>query len=711
MSTLKTLIRFNYQDGVDPQGGLIPDATGNLFGTTVKGGKYGYGTVFEIPYTGGNYASTPTILFSFNYKNGAYSHAGLIADAAGNLFGTTAGGALYYGTVFEVAKTAGGYASTPTTLVSFNDTNGSYPYAALIADAAGNLFGTTYQGGTYGDGTVFEVAKTAGGYASTPTTLISFDGKAGAQPNGSLIFDAAGNLFGTAVSGGETGDGTVFEIAKTGGGHAKEPILLVSFNGTNGRDPTGSLIADAVGNLFGTTALGGANGYGTVFEITKTAGHYASTPTTLVSFNGTNGQSPTGSLIADGAGNLFGMTYAGGAYGYGPYGNGYGTVFEIAKTAGGYASTPTTVLNFTDSPDGANPLGGLIADTAGNLFGTTTLGGANGGGTVFELSDTGFIVPCYLRGTKIATPTGERPVENLAQGDLVLTACGKARPIVWIGAREIDCARHRRDLYVSPDHAMLLDGNLIPARLLCNGATIRQQSVRHVQYFHVELENHDILLAEGATAESYLDTGNRRMFVSGDPSLLLHPELIEANEQVRREAGSCKPLTTVPDQVEPIWQRLAARAEASGYAVSLPAAIADPELRLSAGGREMEPVVANEGKFIFVLPPLTDEVQFLSRAASPSDLRPWLDDRRRLGVSVGRIVLRGELEFAEVPVDSPLLMDGWYDVERDSARMSRWTDGCARLLVPIGTQMIEIHLTGSTEYPAEMVAGARRLVA
>ena len=93
MSTLKTLIRFNYQDGVDPQGGLIPDATGNLFGTTVKGGKYGYGTVFEIPYTGGNYASTPTILFSFNYTNGAYSHAGLIADAAGNLFGTTAGGA------------------------------------------------------------------------------------------------------------------------------------------------------------------------------------------------------------------------------------------------------------------------------------------------------------------------------------------------------------------------------------------------------------------------------------------------------------------------------------------------------------------------------------------------------------------------------------------------------------------------------------------
>jgi uncharacterized repeat protein (TIGR03803 family) len=117
-------------------------------------------------------------LVRFNGTNGAGPHGGLIADADGNLFGTTLdGGANDVGTVFEIAKTAGGYASTPTTLVSFNGTNGAYPYyATVIADANGNLFGTTLEGGAYGDGTVFEIAKTAGGYASAPTTLVSFNG-------------------------------------------------------------------------------------------------------------------------------------------------------------------------------------------------------------------------------------------------------------------------------------------------------------------------------------------------------------------------------------------------------------------------------------------------------------------------------------------------------------------------------------------------------
>ena len=170
--------------------------------------------------------------------------------------------------MFEIAKTASGYASTPTTLVSFNGANGSEPFADLIADSAGDLFGTTYVGGASGLGTVFEIAKTASGYASTPTTLVSFNGTDGAGPVNGLIIDSAGDLFGTTYSGGASGDGTVFEIAKTASGYASTPTTLVSFNGTDGAGPFAGLTADSAGDLFGTTYAGGASGLGTVFEIT-----------------------------------------------------------------------------------------------------------------------------------------------------------------------------------------------------------------------------------------------------------------------------------------------------------------------------------------------------------------------------------------------------------------------------------------------------------
>ena len=175
-----------------------------------------------------------------------------------------------------------------TTLINFNDTDGVGVTADLLADGAGNLFGTATSGGTNSNGTVFEIAKVDGTYAGTPTTLVSFNGTNGGSPFGGLIADAAGSLFGTTLDGGTNDDGTVFEIAKVGGTYASTPTTLVSFNGTNGANPFAGLIADAAGNLFGTTQSGGTNGDGTVFEIANVDGSYASTPTMLVSFNGTN---------------------------------------------------------------------------------------------------------------------------------------------------------------------------------------------------------------------------------------------------------------------------------------------------------------------------------------------------------------------------------------------------------------------------------------
>jgi uncharacterized repeat protein (TIGR03803 family) len=433
-ANLTTLVRFcqtpNCADGAAPNG-LTFDASGNLFGTTANGGADGGGfsggTVFEIIKTTEGYASTPTTLLSFcslpNCADGAAPN-GVTVDANGNVLGTTSeGGANRFtaGTVFEIVKTTDGYASNPTTLVSFcslpNCADGEQPLAGLIADGNGNLFGTTAGGGANGGGTVFEIVKTTDGYASTPTILVSFcslpNCADGSAPTG-LMIDPNGNLFGTTALSGVNSGGTVFEIVKTVDGYASTPTTLVNFcslpNCGDGAQPEAGLIADVNGNLFGTTSGGGANGGGTVFEIVETADGYATTPTTLVSFcslpNCTDGLEPFAGLIADAKGNLFGTTLYGGTGGNSHPGDpeappGGGTVFEIIKTADGYASTPTVLYSFcglANCADGLGP-GSVIADANGNLFGTTS----SGTGTVFELTDTGFVVPVALPPSEVFT--------------------------------------------------------------------------------------------------------------------------------------------------------------------------------------------------------------------------------------------------------------------------------------------------------------------
>jgi uncharacterized repeat protein (TIGR03803 family) len=374
---LTTLVSFGGPDGSRPDCGLIFDATGDLFGTTAYGGPAGVGTVFELADTGSGYAGVPTTLASFTGANGKTPAGGLVADAAGDLFGVTefqSGGG---GTVFEIVKTSDGYASTPTTLVSFTGGDGKLPSGGLIADAAGDLFGVTRGGGSSSYGTVFEIIKTPEGYASKPTALVSFNISDGETPVGGLVADGAGDLFGTTQSGGANGNGTVFEVAKTQGGYANVPTTLVNFDYTDGGSPLGSLVMDAAGDLFGTTYGGGASGDGTVFEVVKTSQGYSSTPTTLVSFNDVNGVRPYAGLIIDAAGNLFGTTLS--------------TVYEIAKTDTGYASAPTILATFTGA-NGGLAEGPLIVDAAGDLFGTTTKGGKHNVGTVFEITHSGYVV-------------------------------------------------------------------------------------------------------------------------------------------------------------------------------------------------------------------------------------------------------------------------------------------------------------------------------
>lgn len=207
---LMTLTSFNGDDGSSPLCGLVSDGQGNLYGTTASGGTNGYGTVFQLT-TGTN--PTLTTLVSFNGANGATPFGGLIADGQGNLYGTTTGsGTRGHGTVFQLTTGAN---PTLTTLATFNGSNGSSPMGGLIADGQGNLYGTTGYGGANGAGTVFQLTT---GANPTFTTLVSFNGDNGATPYAGLIGDAQGNLYGTTTSGGADGIGTVFELSTSGSG-------------------------------------------------------------------------------------------------------------------------------------------------------------------------------------------------------------------------------------------------------------------------------------------------------------------------------------------------------------------------------------------------------------------------------------------------------------------------------------------------------------
>ena len=304
---------------------------------------------------------TLTTLASFNGSNGSGPTSALVADANGNLFGTTyGGGASDSGTLFKIPAGS----NTITTLISFDGTNGALPYGNLLADANGNLFGTTAAGGDYNQGTVFEIA--AG--SSTVTTLALFDGTNGSEPYGGLALDADGNLFGTTSGGAIYGGGTVFEIAAA----SNAITTLATFNDSNGYAPYAGLLIDAAGNLFGTTSSGGANEDGTVFEVL--AGSH--TLQTMVSFDDTTGTTPRAGLVADAAGNLYGTTSFG--PGFGPNG-GLGTVFELSAD-----TLALTTMAVFDHASGESPLANLVLDAQGNLYGTTSPGSATGG-TAFEV--------------------------------------------------------------------------------------------------------------------------------------------------------------------------------------------------------------------------------------------------------------------------------------------------------------------------------------
>jgi uncharacterized repeat protein (TIGR03803 family) len=314
-------------------------------------------------------AQTHNVLHSFTgVADGATPYAGLVRDASGNLYGTTtAGGASNRGTVFKLYTTG-----KETLLHSFTGgADGATPYAPLVLDPSGNLYGTATAGGASNSGTVFKVDTTG-----AETVLYTFTGGAdGKTPDAPLVLDPSGNLYGTTSAGGATNSGIVFKLDTTGA----ETVLYTFSGGADGKTPTGGLVRDAAGNLYGTTNDGGRPracflgyvGCGVVFKLDTTG-----TETVLYTFTGgTDGGNPYyAGLVRDASGNLYGTTSAGGA-------SDSGTVFKLDTTG-----TETVLYSFGNG--GVEPFAGLVRDAAGNLYGTTTNGGS-GFGTVFKLDTSG----------------------------------------------------------------------------------------------------------------------------------------------------------------------------------------------------------------------------------------------------------------------------------------------------------------------------------
>jgi uncharacterized repeat protein (TIGR03803 family) len=368
-------------DGATVWGGLVRDSKGHLYGTTAGGGAYTYGSVFELtPDSGGKWTEQVLHSFQNNGSDGTEPSSTLILDGVGNLYGTTPDGANRHctygcGVVFELTPHPSGWSEA--VLYRFPlPRGGCCPYAGVIRDAEGNLYGTA--------GYPFELSPGSHGWEEK--VLSRFPGTDnGSEPFAGLVMDPSGSLYGTTQHGGGSpncgdGCGTVFQVTPEPDGKWKERILHRFGSSGDGAFPgVGSLVLDKLGNVYGTTDIGGPSRYGTVFKLTpQTNGGWKEA--ILYSFtDGSDGGYASAGVVIDNTGNLYGTTFAGGDPNCG-----CGVVYRLAPQASG--KWKYTVLHTFIGSDGAQPDANLILDDKGNLYGTTAVGGTAGAGVAFELT-------------------------------------------------------------------------------------------------------------------------------------------------------------------------------------------------------------------------------------------------------------------------------------------------------------------------------------
>lgn len=383
--TYNVLYTFTGQgDGAAPMAGLTIDGAGNLYGTTSAAGGWGFGNVYRLVHSGSGWNFYLVYTFQgytqWNTDGGSpYARVAIGPDGA--LYGTTRIGGNGdgcredhgCGTVYKVQPQFGG-GWKETILFQFGYFDGDHPwYGDVVFDRAGNLYGTTFVGGANLQGAVYKLAPTNGTWIES--MVYSFSGTDGSQPLNGPTIDATGNLYGTTSAGGTNGYGTVYRLQPSGSGWVES--TLHSFqSGSDGMTPSSGVVLDQSGNLYGATEGAGIAGGGTAFELTQGAlGSW--TLNTLFGFRGTGFQGSYRTLARDSAGNLYGTTAGDGAYQH-------GSVFKATFANGKWSYQ--SLHDFTGGSDGAYPYGTLSFDAAGNIYGTTSAGGAYGNGVVFQIT-------------------------------------------------------------------------------------------------------------------------------------------------------------------------------------------------------------------------------------------------------------------------------------------------------------------------------------
>lgn len=370
-------------DGGAPYAGLTIDHGGNLYGTTTSGGAHSEGTVFRLKRAGSSW--TLSTLYSFQGGvDGALPAGGVILGPDGNLYGMTQSGGTGCaqhgcGIVYKLQPPATFCRAvscpwTKTTLYSLDYSSGAYPSSAnLTFDQAGNLYGSTAAYGAYGKGTVFKLTPSNGAWTvSVPWAFTG--GNDGALPYSTVIFDGAGNLYGTAYAGGADNYGTVYELSPSGSGWT-EKTLYTFTGGNDGSQPFGGVATDQRGNIYGTTFSGGTPGQGTVFELTPSGGGWSYD--LLQTFSGYDGPYATPTL--DSAGNV----YVTSTFSTLDGGSQAGGVYKLTRSNGGWSTS--ALYTFTGGNDGDIPADSVTIDANGNIYGTTVAGGS-GQGVVFEIT-------------------------------------------------------------------------------------------------------------------------------------------------------------------------------------------------------------------------------------------------------------------------------------------------------------------------------------
>jgi len=542
-------------------------------------------------------------------------------------------------------------------------------------------------------------AQGGAGYGNSPGGL-------GAMASGEIYLAAGaeleivvGAVGGAGGSGGGGGGGSFVIEINDGSGALATPIDEVIAGGGGG----GGVSSGFGGQAAPTGGRGGNNYSGGAGGVDGLPGQpYAG-----------GGGGFTGGAAGQ-SGSVSGVTFAGGrgggSGGAGGFGGGGGAAADGGGGGGGYGGGGggDTVGgggggSYVNANLGADPTLNVTTTTEG----AATVDAANAGNGEVVITYEG--LPCYRRGSRILTERGSIAVEDLRIGDRVVTASGGLRPVVWLGHRAIDCRRYRnartvwpvrvaanafaegrpaRDLWLSPGHSVAIDDVLMQIRALVNGRSVAQIETAEVEYWHVELDAHDILLAEGLPAESYLDCGNRCDFSNGGEFVAAHPDFAP-----RQWRETCLPLVEDGPQIGAARAKLVARLADEGVELTTEA-----DAHILADGRRVTPMRIGARRLVFALPTDCASIMLRSRTFSPAHVEAESHDFRELGLCVARLQVDGD----DVRLDDAALDHaGWQEAEYTDVRFARrWTNGAAPL--PSGARLIFVELAGDGYYWREI---------